>query len=233
MENYNYIEPIRKALEEGLHRVSKDYLEVVKLKLGWLEQRTPRYMNFGGMDGDVLTISSTQSPLSFLVTVPEGYENPDENMDINTFWNQFKEFRTKFLVENYPEIDNGYIVPPKPSDKLKDKLIQAIDLSGYEDKYAPTLEGLRELFLEEFFHVDMVKRTGGGMPRMPKIATEWFRGLGGPSFSELGGDDSLPYLYVGTNALMKECGYPVEGMGDVDVDDLYWSELGKILMDKK
>jgi|SRR5690554_7129953 len=113
--------------------------------------------------------------------------------------------------------------------KLKNKLTQAIDLSGYDGERANSLEELRKIFKIEFLNPYELNRHKGDVS---KVATEWFRGLGGPSFSELGGDDSLPYLYVGTNALMKECGYPIEGMDDIDIDDLYWSELGKILMDK-
>lgn len=104
--------------------------------------------------------------------------------------------------------------------ELRDKLIEAIDLDGYGDKYAPTIEGLKEIMIKEFFCPYEMQRAKG---RLSILASNWFRGL--PSAVD------IPFYYEDTNTLMVECGYEVEGMDYQEVDNLYWKELGEILVE--
>lgn len=94
------ITPIRDQLEENMH------FHCMTFCLIGTPLETPRYYNKGGVDfeNNKLTIQSTQrSSLYFTVDIPEGtaafYCEPD------VFWQQFKEFRTQFLLDHYPTID--------------------------------------------------------------------------------------------------------------------------------
>jgi len=95
----NYIEPIKSALDLKMHNHCKSYLVIKRL------YTSPRYYNFGNFDYDtkMLTIQSTQNrDLFFTVdckSLDVGY------FDGSEFWQQFKEYRTNFLLANYPQID--------------------------------------------------------------------------------------------------------------------------------
>jgi len=96
----NYIEPIKKELEENLHQFCKAYILI-----GNGTSETPIYLNIYEYDvfKHTLTIASTQKQsLSFTIDLNNKL---DEYIIFNDFWQQFKEFRTKFLLENYPTID--------------------------------------------------------------------------------------------------------------------------------
>ncbi len=96
----NYIEPIKKELEENLHKFSQLFILI-----GKGNRETPRYFNLKEIDpiNKTLKIGSTQqSNLFFIIN----YGNKINSfIDSNDFWQQFKEFRTSFLLENYPTID--------------------------------------------------------------------------------------------------------------------------------
>jgi len=63
---------------------------------------SPRWMNYGGFNRDtkVLTIESTQTSKIFIEV-----ETDFNFVKCNDFWQQFKEYRTAFLVNNYPTIN--------------------------------------------------------------------------------------------------------------------------------
>ena len=93
----DYIEPIKSELESKMHEVCLEFLSGKKQSLA-----TPRYYNFGEFDNDskVLTIQSTQYHLwEFKVQTQFNF------IDVTEFWEQFKKFRTEFLLENYPTIN--------------------------------------------------------------------------------------------------------------------------------
>ena len=96
----NYIKPIQKELEKELHKFSQLYI-----LMGNGAKDTPRYFNLKMYDciDKTLTIGSTQrNDLFFIINIENKLE---QYIDTNDFWQQFKEFRTSFLLENYPTID--------------------------------------------------------------------------------------------------------------------------------
>lgn len=100
----NYIEPIQKELEENLHKFSQAFM-LRRKGLSNETTETPRYFNLKEIDpiNKTLKIGSTQQGYLFFII---NYENKIEDyIDTNDFWQQFKEFRTNFLLENYPTID--------------------------------------------------------------------------------------------------------------------------------
>jgi hypothetical protein len=92
----NYIEPIKDQLDEQLHN------QCVAFMLMGTKRETPRYMNFGGFNNNskVLIIQSTQTSNIFF-HVQTDYDF----IEVDKFWPQFKEYRTQFLIDNYPTID--------------------------------------------------------------------------------------------------------------------------------
>ena len=91
----DYIEPIRKELEENLHE------QCVAFMLIGTKRESPRYINFRDFDMNtkVLRMQSTQTESVFFEI-----DTPFEIVDVTDFWEQFKEFRTEFLQNNYPTI---------------------------------------------------------------------------------------------------------------------------------
>lgn len=92
----NYIEPIKEALDENMH------MECSIFMLIGIPRETPRYMNFGNynLDTKVLRIQSTQTSGIFF-----DIETDYDYIECDVFWHQFKEYRTKFLKDNYPTIN--------------------------------------------------------------------------------------------------------------------------------
>lgn len=91
----DYITPIKSELDKNMHIHCGVFCTI------GTPNETPRYYNFGGFDIEtkVLTIASSQSSrLFFRVQTAFDY------VDCTEFWQQFKEYRTKFLQENYPTI---------------------------------------------------------------------------------------------------------------------------------
>ncbi len=95
----DYIKPIKKQLDEKMSECCFFYMTI------GTPQDTPRYYNFREFNTDTktLTIGSTQKQsLFFTVDL--------SNTNINfiwagEFWQQFKEYRTKFLQDNFKTID--------------------------------------------------------------------------------------------------------------------------------
>ena len=95
----NYIKPIQKELENELHKFCQSFILIGR------PHETPRYFNLKFYDciDKTLKIGSTQTNnLFFVINIENKLE---EYIDTNEFWQQFKEFRTNFLLENYPTID--------------------------------------------------------------------------------------------------------------------------------
>jgi hypothetical protein len=92
----DYIKPIKNQLDEQMHN------QCVAFMLIGTQRETPRYMNFGEFDDDtkVLTIQSTQTSKVFF-----DIETDFDFVEVDKFWEQFKEYRTEFLIENYPTIN--------------------------------------------------------------------------------------------------------------------------------
>jgi hypothetical protein len=92
----DYIKPIKNQLDEQMHN------QCVAFMLIGTQRETPRYMNFGGFDNDtkVLTIQSTQTSKIFF-----DIETDFDFIEVDKFWAQFKDYRTEFLIENYPTIN--------------------------------------------------------------------------------------------------------------------------------
>ena len=92
----DYIKPIKDQLDEQMHN------QCVAFMLIGTQRETPRYMNFGEFDYDtkVLTIKSTQTSKVFF-----DIETDFDFIEVDKFWAQFKDYRTEFLIENYPTIN--------------------------------------------------------------------------------------------------------------------------------
>lgn len=100
MKIVDYISPIEKELREGIIKVAERYLE----DEGQNTALSPRWLNYHFKEDEeegILFIRSTQCGIGFSVVLPEGYPR----VEVNTFWNQFKEFRTDLLVKEYPMIN--------------------------------------------------------------------------------------------------------------------------------
>ncbi len=97
----DYIKPIKKELNENLHRISKEFMLI------GMRRETPRYYNLKDYEGRVnntylIQIFSTQNRnLGFEILTPVNYPL----IDFDEFWEQFKEYRTEFLFKNYPQIE--------------------------------------------------------------------------------------------------------------------------------
>ena len=100
----DYITPIKNQLNEKMHEVCNMFMLI------GTPRETPRYYNFGGFEEETntLKIKSTQNSNLFFTIDCNGL-----NYDAITFspcddfWQQFKEYRTEFLLKNYPTI-NAY-----------------------------------------------------------------------------------------------------------------------------
>jgi hypothetical protein len=92
-----YIAPIRKQLDSNMHD------HCVMFMLVGTPAESPRWMNFGGFDNDtrVLTIQSTQRSGIFF-----NIETDFDFVEVHEFWEQFKKYRTEFLLTNYPTISS-------------------------------------------------------------------------------------------------------------------------------
>ena len=100
----DYITPIKKQLDKKMHEVCNIFMLI------GTPRETPRYYNFGGFDDDTetLKIKSTQnSDLFFTIDCKGLNYNLLRFYPCNDFWQQFKDYRTEFLLKNYPTI-NAY-----------------------------------------------------------------------------------------------------------------------------
>ena len=102
----DYITPIKNQLNKKMHEVCNIFMLI------GTPRETPRYYNFGGFDDDTntLKIKSTQNDnLFFTIDCKNlNYESLTFlTSNKNEFWQQFKDYRTKFLLNNYPTI-NAY-----------------------------------------------------------------------------------------------------------------------------
>ena len=115
MKTIDYIKPIKEKLEEKLHDVCKKFM------LMGFPHETPRYYNISTKTNEQLDcsifdigkndkqyylyIGSTQTDrLWFRIKITPDYYKLLWKTD-GDFWEQFREFRTEFLIKNYPTID--------------------------------------------------------------------------------------------------------------------------------
>jgi len=92
----DYITPIKEQLDSNMHD------QCVMFMLVGFPAESPRWMNFGDFDNDtrVLTIQSTQRSGIFF-----NVETDLDFVEVDVFWEQFKKYRTEFLLANYPTIN--------------------------------------------------------------------------------------------------------------------------------
>lgn len=107
-----------------------------------------------------------------------------------------------------------------PRENLKKHLQDNIDFEGYDNK-ENTILNLFKQCLDEYIHPNIVRQHNGNIP---KVLSEWLRGL--PSTID------MPFYTYDIVNLMKALGYDTQGMEDIEVDDLYWSELGQIIFEE-
>lgn len=99
MKTTDYITPIKKQLDEKMHELCAIYMVI------GTPRETPRFYNFRdfNIDTKTLTIGSTQKQsLSFEIDLSK---TDIDVIFVEEFWQQFKEYRTKFLLENYKTIN--------------------------------------------------------------------------------------------------------------------------------
>jgi hypothetical protein len=92
----DYITPIKEQLDSKMHD------QCIIFMLIGTPSESPRWINFGHHDLEtkVLRIESTQRRnIWFEVETDYNYIEVDE------FWLQFKQYRTEFLLANYPTIN--------------------------------------------------------------------------------------------------------------------------------
>ena len=157
----NYIKPIKKQLEKKMHQECKRFLNFCTDK-----SLTPRYYNIRGIKGNILTFGSTQDRDFYFdidLTNVKEYEKIIELQYYNPekMWSQFKEFRTKFLKDNYPQIDTGENNKPlkKGLFQITEELIE--DRKNLID-YISTIEDKKEdkkdiSFREVYLNLDTIK----------------------------------------------------------------------------
>lgn len=98
---YNYIDPIKKQLNDAMHETCQIYMVI-----GNNGNETPRYYNYGGYENGKLKIQSTQkSELFFTIDIPKELDIEYLYIEFRDFWQQFKEYRNNFLATNYPTIN--------------------------------------------------------------------------------------------------------------------------------
>jgi hypothetical protein len=100
MINEDYITPIKHLLDEKMHEHCKSYIMFNKDK-----SFSPRWYNIGMQTWDMegaLVIKSTQIGAGISIKLPDDYP---EFLHGETVWDQFKKYRTEFLLENYPTIN--------------------------------------------------------------------------------------------------------------------------------
>lgn len=95
----DYITPIKEQLDEKMTEVSLLYMTI------GTPRETPRYYNIREVDyeSQTLTIGSTQKNSLFFTI-----DLSDTGIGMiwfDKFWQQFREYRTNFLQENFKTID--------------------------------------------------------------------------------------------------------------------------------
>ena len=93
----NYITPIKELLDKQMHNIC-----VLFCTIG-TPIESPRWFNYRKIDRELntLTIGSTQRQALYFTIKADYFV---EYVEVNEFWNQFKEYRTEFLQTNYPTI---------------------------------------------------------------------------------------------------------------------------------
>ena len=95
LETMDYITPIKEILDYWMHDRCRKFMLI------GFPNKSPRWFNYGDFNQETkeLTIKSTQVNLGF--TIPTEFRF----VVASEFWQQFKEYRTDFLLSNYPTID--------------------------------------------------------------------------------------------------------------------------------
>ena len=102
MKTTDYITPIKDQLNYQMQETCNMFMAI------GTPRETPRYYNFGGFDEDagILKIKSTQNDNLFFNIDCNGLNYDSLTFfPCDDFWQQFKEYRTQFLLENYPTIN--------------------------------------------------------------------------------------------------------------------------------
>ena len=129
----DYIEPIKEQIDKNLHEHCVRFINKYSYRITFnrvtLSRRlhdTPRWYNIHSFceDTKTLTIASTQCYFIKLSEEPDPnktkqffkidcsdikeFEDFDYTFNWSEFWEQFREYRTKFLKKHYSNIDHGY-----------------------------------------------------------------------------------------------------------------------------
>ena len=94
MKRIDYIQPIKNKLNYNMQETCNMFMAIGS------PSETPRYYNFKSFDDGTLTIGSTQKDGLFFKI-----DTNFKFIDVHDFWEQFKEYRTEFLLNNYPTIN--------------------------------------------------------------------------------------------------------------------------------
>ena len=96
----DYIKPIKEQLDSNMKTICEVFTTI-----HLPNSHTPRYYNFREYDRDTktLTIGSTQhGALSFNIDCSD---TEIDRVMCDDFWQQFKEYRTKYLQKNFKTIE--------------------------------------------------------------------------------------------------------------------------------
>jgi hypothetical protein len=104
--------------------------------------------------------------------------------------------------------------------KLKEVLEMNISFEDYGNPKENSIPELFKQFMDEYFYAHGLRQY-----TYPQFISEWLRGL--PSTVD------MPFYTYDIVNLMKAVDYEVDGMEDIDVDTLYWKELGEIIFENK
>lgn len=108
-----FIEKYRVQLESELHKISRNYLLLKAEGSLTGSLYSPRWYNindiFETIEDDMeaplrVSFKSTQGQMYFSITVPRESMEKLQHLSMD-LWEPFKRFRTKFLEENYPNIE--------------------------------------------------------------------------------------------------------------------------------
>ena len=114
MKKFDYITPYKKEFEDNLHIFCKRFMTFDATERERLYRRqSPRWFNLHHRTFDMdrlicnnLYIGSTlTNGMYFNIITNEDYFNRILNDFNDEFWQQFKKFRTEFLIINYPNIN--------------------------------------------------------------------------------------------------------------------------------
>ena len=114
MKKFDYIKPYKKEFEDNLHIFCKQFMEYDSTERELYRRRSPRWFNLHHRTFDLDRVeneptfyigSTLTNGMYFDIKTNEDYLSRILNDFDDEFWQQFKKFRTEFLIKNYPNIN--------------------------------------------------------------------------------------------------------------------------------